>query len=127
MSEYITEVHTDHEDGIYLFQLDGRTGRVRWAEEQRGTDGADLAAMDFAGIAVQCLDPVTEGWQMCGFESQDEAQQLYSEKFYPSTYTLVASTDLYQGREVDMLVREDPEDWGEYTAKRFVRSFLGEE
>lgn len=33
----------------------------------------------------------------------------------------------YHGADgADMLVYEDPEDCGEFTAKRFVRSFLGE-
>lgn len=122
MSEYRAEACIDNGEGVYVFQLDGN--RVRWAAAYHGADGADLAATDFVGLAVQCIDPIEDGWELGDYESLDQAQADYDKW---GGMRLVASTDLYQGREADMLVREDPEDWGEYTAKRFVRSFLGEE
>ena len=121
MGEYRAEAYVDNGEGVYVFQLDGE--RVRWAAKYQGTDGADLAATDFVGLAVQDIDPVSDGWELGDFESLDQAQADYDQGYME----LVASTDLYQGREVDMLVRKDPEDWGEYTAQHFVRSFLGEE
>lgn len=116
--KYTTEVYIDNADGIYVFQLDG--GRVRWAAMMRGADGAEEISMCFAGIAVQCMDPVEEGWEYGDFDGLDMAQAEYDQGYLE----LVASTDLYQGRDADMLVREDPEDWGAFTAQRFVRSFL---
>lgn len=121
MSEYKTEAYVDNADGVYVLQLDGE--RVRWAAAYHGADGADMAAMDFCGLAVQCIDPIEDGWELGDYESLDQAQAEYDQGYME----LVASTDLYQGRDEDMLVHEDPEDWGEYTARRFVRSFLGEE
>lgn len=122
MGEYRAEAYVDNGEGVYVFQLDGN--RVRWAAAYHGADGADMAAMDFCGLAVQCIDPIEDGWELGDYESLDQAQADYDKW---GGMRLVASTDLYQGREADMLLREDPEDWGEYTAKRFVRSFLGEE
>jgi hypothetical protein len=117
MSEYITEAYVDNADGTCVFQLDGE--RVRWAAWYRGTDGADLAAADFVGIAVQCIDPIEDGWGLGDYESLQEAQADYDQ----GCMELVASSDFYRGRNVDMLTREE---WPEYTAMSFVRSFLGE-
>lgn len=121
MSKYITEAYIDNADGIYVFQLDGE--RVRWATWWRGTDGAELASEDFCGITVQCIDPIEDGWGLGDYESLDQAQADYDQGYME----LVASSDLYQGRNADMLVREDPREWPENTARSFVRSFLGEE
>jgi hypothetical protein len=120
MSEYITKAYVDNADCVYVFQLEGE--RVRYATKWRGTDGADLAATDFIGIAVQDIDPVEDGWELGDYESLQEAQADYDQ----GCMELIASTDLYQGRDADMLVREDAEEWPEYTAHSFVRSFLGE-
>ncbi len=117
--KYTTEVCIDNADGIYAFQLDN--GQVRWAAMEWGTDGAEEISRCFAGIAVQCMDPVEEGWEYGGFDGLDMAQAEYDQ----GNLELVASTDLYQGRDADMLVREDPREWPEYTAQHFVRSFLG--
>lgn len=121
MSEYITEAYVDNADGVSVFQLDGE--RVCWASWWRGTDGAALAAMDFVGIAVNGIDPIEDGWELGDYESLDQAQAGDDQGYME----LVASTELYQGRDADMLVREDPREWPEYTAQHFVRSFLGEE
>lgn len=118
MSEYITEAYIDNADGVYVFQLEGE--RVRWAVSYRGTDGAEMAAADFAAIAVQCMDPVEEGWEYGELDDLDMAQAVYNQGYLE----LVASTDLYDGRDADMLVREDAEEWPEYTARNFVRAFL---
>lgn len=119
MGEYRAEAYVDNADGVCVFQLDGE--RVRWAAWYRGTDGADMAAADFVGLAVQCIDPIEDGWELGDYESLDQAQADYDQGYME----LVASTDLYQGRDADMLVREDPREWPEYTAQQFVRSFLG--
>lgn len=121
MGEYKTEAYIDNARGVYVFQLDGE--RVRWATKYYTCDGAEFAAMDFVGIAVQNLDPIKDSWGLGDYESLDQAQADYDQGYME----LVASTDLYQGRNADMLVRKDPEECPEYTAQHFVRSFLGEE
>lgn len=73
--------------------------------------------------AVQGIDPVEEGWEYGDLDDLDMAQAVYDQGYLE----LVASTDLYDGRDAGMLVREDPREWSEYSARHFVRSFLGEE
>lgn len=117
---YLTEVFT-YERAACVFQTDG--DRVRWGEALYGTDGAEQAALDFAGIAVQGIDPVAEGWEMVDFESADEAQRYYDKWVWG--WTLVASTGMYQGRDTDMLAHADPEEWGDQMARVFTRTFIG--
>ena len=122
MSEYTTDVYIDGEGGIYVYQVDA-TERVRWASAYHDMDGAEMASADFCGITVQCIDPITSGWGFGDFKSIEEAKDLF---YAANGLELVASSDFYRGRDVDMLINPDPEECADLVLRRFTRSFLGE-
>jgi hypothetical protein len=111
--------YADNAGGInvYAFGDDGRQvwGAHYYKSDIDGMTAPEMAAADFIGIAVQCIDPEKEGW---GYGDADEMPLEASEMG-----TLIADSDWYNGSDEDMVLKSATGNAGE----KFVDYFLGGE
>lgn len=62
------ELWEDNAGGLHLFALDS-AGSPVWGSTYYGEgslttySGEEMAAMDWVGVYVQCLSPLSEGWE----------------------------------------------------------------
>lgn len=117
-----TEVYTSNADYTKLYHFD-EDGKLDYAALYQGIEGAEMASEDFAGITVQGIDPVEDGWELGGFDSLDEAQEQYD---CESPADLIASSAWYEGSDSSMLRYESAEEChGDIDAEAFTSHFLG--
>jgi hypothetical protein len=117
--EMKARVYEDNAGGIniYAFDDDGRQvwGAHYYMPEYDGTTAPERAAEDFAGITVQGIDPVEDGW---GYGEADEMPLESSDMG-----TLIADSDWYNGSYEDMVLKSATGCAG----RKFVDYFLGGE
>lgn len=118
-----SEVYCD-EGGIHIFHFDD-DGAIDWGETlspERDGDGYALeAAQDFAALAIQCMDPVREGWPCSGYGSIDQVRDEYEEFF--SCGRPDAASWYYDGS--GYMLRDSADDYSDCCARDFAREFLG--
>jgi hypothetical protein len=111
--------YADNAGGINVYALDD-DGRQVWGahyfkSEFDGMTAPEMAAADFIGIAVQCIDPEKDGWE---YGESDEMPLEASDMG-----TLIADSDWYNGSDEDMVLKSVTG----YAEKKFVDYFLGGE
>ena len=116
-----TEVYTSNADFIKLYHFD-EGGKLDYAALYQGIEGAEMAAAEFAGITVQCIDPAENGWELGGFDSLEEAQEQYD---CESPADLIASSAWYDGSDSSMLRYGSAEECSQYTDGAFTACLLG--
>jgi hypothetical protein len=118
-----TEVYTSNADFIKLYHF-SEDGTLDYAALYLGIEGAEMAAEDFAGITVQGIDPVEDGWELGGFDSLEEAQEQYD---CESPADLIASSTWYEGSDSSMLRYESADECSQPTVGAFTACFIGTE
>lgn len=99
----VTEVYEDNAGGLNLYHMvDGETvySAHFWGQEWE-------AAQEFAGLTMQDIDPVTDGWESAGLDPDEEMGQL------------IATSDWYEGDDADMW--SEPDGLGA-AGRAFVRA-----
>ena len=129
---YRVDVYED-DSGVRVYMVNGRADLVYWAASY---EDPEEAAADFAGLTIQCLDPIAEGWEWGGFSSiwdadgircddPDCAPQNAQSSYENECGEMIASSSWYRGKDSDMLRCKDPEEFSDVNASLFAEAFMG--